>query len=174
MVLEPGVPGSTSDLASLEREAAQLLHRYIRCVDDADLEGWSALFGNDSSYIVTTRDNLSRCPTSGPPIGFVHDHTKDRILDRVTLVRKAWEGHFDEYRTRHVVGLPGVEHKDGRILMRANLALYITEEAQVGSVLLAVGEYVDELRLQEGTLLFGSKMVVLDTEVLPRYFTYPL
>jgi hypothetical protein len=43
-----------------------------------------------------------------------------------------------------------------------------------GSRLLTTGEYEDEVTFIEGEPKFREKRVILDADVLPRYFVYPL
>lgn len=159
-----------------ERAALRLLQEYVELVDGKDLDGWADAFADDASYIVTTQENLARREGQGLPVGFVHDHSKDRILDRVTLIRKAWSGHYDDYQPRHVLSTSLVDAHDGEdaLSLRTNLSIYITEPNIPGSRVLAVGQYRDVVVFTDDGPRFRSKLVVLDTSTLPRYFIYPL
>jgi hypothetical protein len=58
--------------------------------------------------------------------------------------------------------------------MRVSFAVYIAEQGRSGSQLLATGVYFDTVVFEDGQPKFGSKKVVVDSDVLPRYFVYPL
>jgi 3-phenylpropionate/cinnamic acid dioxygenase small subunit len=171
------VSGLELALEARERSAQRLLDAYVEAVDSKDLDRWVGLFAEEASYIVTSRDNFEIAEQRGlRPVGFVHDHSHDRILDRVTLIRKAWEGHFDDYQPRHVLSpctIDPIEDEDA-VSLRASVAIYITEPGIPASRLLAVGQYRDVVAFTGDGPRFRSKLVLLDTTTLPRYFVYPL
>ena len=147
-----------------------LLREYVTVVDRTDLEAWRELFAETSSYVVTTRENEER----GLPLAFVYDDSKDRIHDRVTYVTQVWTGHYNDYRQRHIISDASVTWKDDIAHVSVGFALYIAEPMRSGSRLLATGEYVDTVAIEAGVAKFRSKKVILDADVLPRYFVYPL
>jgi 3-phenylpropionate/cinnamic acid dioxygenase small subunit len=57
--------------------------------------------------------------------------------------------------------------------MRTNIAVYFTEP-DGRTMLFAAGEYEDVVVVEDDTARFREKTVVLDTDLLPRYFVYPL
>jgi 3-phenylpropionate/cinnamic acid dioxygenase small subunit len=153
-----------------EKQVRELLSRYVEVVDDRDLHAWVQLFGANSSYFVTTRENEER----GLPIAFVYDDTKERIQDRVAYVEEVWHGHYNDYRQRHILSDASIEWMNGVASMRVSFAVYIAEQGRSGSQLLATGVYFDTVVFEDGQPKFGSKKVVVDSDVLPRYFVYPL
>src|SRR5216117_4310243 len=75
------------DLGERRQAALDLLTQYIRIVDDPRrIEEWPALFSDDAEYIVITRENHER----NLPIAVIRDDSKDRIADRVTIIREFW------------------------------------------------------------------------------------
>src|SRR2546430_11516187 len=96
------------DLGERRQAALDLLTQYIRIVDDPRrIEEWPALFSDDAEYIVITRENHER----NLPIAVIRDDSKDRIVDRVTIIREFWgaggraaEPHYNDALPRHVVG----------------------------------------------------------------------
>src|SRR2546422_8907641 len=75
------------DLGERRQAALDLLTQYIRIVDDPRrIEEWPALFSDDAEYIVITRENYER----NLPISVIRDDSKDRIADRVTIIRECW------------------------------------------------------------------------------------
>lgn len=163
-----------------QRQAAQdLLVRYIRVVDDPRrIEEWPALFADQAEYVVITRENYER----GLPIAVIRDDTKDRIFDRVTIIREFWgaggraeDRHYNAAVPRHIVGPVWVEPGEaGAVLLGANFAVYQTVNIDTSPRLLAVGEYRDVVEIVGTTARFKSKTVILDTSVLQDVFVYPL
>jgi len=75
------------DSAERRQAAMDLLTRYVRVVDDPRrIEEWPKLFSSDAEYVVITRENHER----GLPIAVIRDDSKDRIIDRVTIIREFW------------------------------------------------------------------------------------
>src|SRR5437870_13696040 len=84
----PMVLAGRVDLGERRHAALDLLTQYIRIVDDPRrIEEWPALFSDDAEYIVITRENHER----NLPIAVIRDDSKDRIADRVTIIRERSE-----------------------------------------------------------------------------------
>jgi 3-phenylpropionate/cinnamic acid dioxygenase small subunit len=152
-------------------EVKALLSEYVRCLDELRIADWEGFFAEEAHYEVSARENVER----GLPLSHVLDHTRARIRDRVTYILEVWDGHYNAYWPRHILGEPiltGVDGADSRV--ETPFALYITEAGSVGSRLLAVGRYQDTVTLEGGVPRFRRKRVILDTTVLPRYFVYPI
>jgi len=167
------------DLAERRQAALDLLTKYIRVVDDPRrIEEWPALFSDAAEYIVITRENHER----DLPIAVIRDDSKDRIVDRVTIIREFWgaggravDRHYNDAWPRHIVGPVWVEFgESGETLVGANFAVYQTVQVDVTPRLLAVGEYRDVVEFSSATPKFKSKKVILDTSVLQDVFVYPL
>jgi 3-phenylpropionate/cinnamic acid dioxygenase small subunit len=162
---------ATAVSGELRHEVEALQHAYVRTVDGMDMTQWPAHFAAEASYVVTTRENVER----GLGIALVLDGSRDRIEDRVTYITKVWDGHYNAYWPRHVIGPTVITGRSGDDLeLETPVAVYITEPDEIGSRLLAVGVYHDVVTFEDGAARFRSKHVVLDTSVLPRYFVYPL
>lgn len=149
-----------------------LVNEYVRAVDGRRLEDWIELFDADCSYSVVTRENYEQ----GLPLALILDDSKDRVKDRATYVTTVWAGHYNDYYPRHLLSNVAVApsaNSEEEFDVTANFAVYITE-AEGFSRLLAVGEYLDTVKVTEGVAKFKEKKVILDTGVLPRYFVYPL
>ncbi len=166
-------------VASREQAARDLLAQYVRVVDDPGrIDDWPELFADEAEYRVVTRENLE----AGLPVAVVWDDTKDRILDRVTVIREFWgaggrleDRHYNQVQPRHVVGPVWTEpQEDGSVRLVANFAVWITPAADTAPRLLALGEYRDVVVFTPHGPRFRSKWVVLDTAVLQDVFVYPL
>ncbi len=163
-----------------ERQALELLARYVRVVDDPErVEEWPDLFADEAEYLVITRENLER----GLPVAVIRDDSKDRILDRVTVIREFWgaggrmeDRHYNDVRPRHLVGPVWVEPAEGEDAVRlvANFAVWTTATVDGTPRLIALGEYRDVVVFTPQGPRFRFKWVVLDTPVLQDVFVYPL
>ncbi len=184
-----------------KRQALELLAWYVRVVDDPErVEEWPDLFADEAEHLVVTRENLER----GLPVAVIRDDSKDRILDRVTVIQKFWgadrhyndvrprhlvgpvwvepvEGeeavrHYNDVRPRHLVGPVWVEPVEGEeaVRMVANFAVWTTATVDGTPRLIALGEYRDVVVFTPQGPRFRSKWVVLDTPVLQDVFVYPL
>jgi anthranilate 1,2-dioxygenase small subunit len=173
------VPAGRVETAEARQAALDLLVRYIRVVDDPRrIEEWPDLFTDDAEYIVITRENHER----GLPIAVIRDDSKDRIVDRVTIIRKFWgaggraeDRHYNDAWPRHIVGPVWVEFAEaGDAHLGANFAIYQTVQVDVAPRLLATGEYQDVVAFTGAMPRFKAKKVILDTPVLQDVFVYPL
>ena len=173
MPVEPG------DLEARRRAAEELLVRYVRVVDDPRrLEEWPDLFADEAEYVVVTRENLER----GLPVAVIRDDSKDRILDRLVIIREFWgaggraeDRHYNEGWPRHLVGPVWTEPaEDGRVRLGANFAVWAASLVEGAPRLLAVGDYRDVVAFTAAGPRFVSKTVILDAPVLQDVFVYPL
>ena len=167
------------EAAGRRQAALDLLTHYVRVVDDpARIDEWPDLFAAEAEYLVVTRENEER----GLSIAIIRDDSKDRILDRVTIIKQFWgagrrveDRHFNAVWTRHVVGPTWAElAEDGRVLVGAHLLVWATTRVETEPRLLAVGEYRDVVDFAEGAARLKAKKVILDTPVLQDAFVYPL
>lgn len=168
-----------ADTGLRRTEALELLTHYVRVVDDPRrVEEWPELFTAEGAYVVITRENHER----GLPVAIVRDDTKDRIRDRVTVIRDFWgaggraeDRHYNDAWPRHVVGPVWVDvTESGEYRLGANFAVYLTAPMDGSSRLLCVGQYQDVVEFTGEGARFRSKTVVLDTPVLQDIFVYPL
>ncbi len=167
------------DAAARRQAALDLLTRYIRIVDDARrIAEWPDLFASETEYIVVTRENHER----GLPVAIVRDDSRDRIADRVTVIREFWgaggraeDRHYNEPWPRHVVGPVWADlTESGDVTVGAHFVVYQTVQISETPRLLAMGEYQDVVTFADGTPRFRSKRVILDTPILQDVFVYPL
>lgn len=160
----------TREQPDRKRQVQDLLARYVEILDAKRLEEWPELFAAQASYMVTTRENEEL----GLPLAVVCDDTKDRIFDRVSIVREFWKDHFNDQTPRHILGSTVIEGGGAsEFKAKTNFVVYLTKRID-GSTLLFPGEYLDTVGFEDGEIRFKAKRVVLDTPVLPDAFVYPL
>ncbi|MDR7484889.1 MAG: nuclear transport factor 2 family protein [Armatimonadota bacterium] len=173
------MPAGPADGAGRRQAALDLLARYVRVVDDPRrIEEWPDLFSEEATYLVVTRENHER----GLPIAVVRDDTKDRIRDRVVIIREFWgaggrteDRHYNEAWPRHIVGPAWVElEESGEAHLGANFMVWGSGAIDGQMRVLAVGEYRDVVVFSDGAARFKAKTVILDHPVLQDVFVYPL
>jgi len=129
---------------------------YARCLDLYDLESWIDFFTEDCHYRVQSRENYE----ANLPIGFIYCMNKNMIRDRVTALR---ETTMHQPRTlRHFISGVHIESlENGLLKTRANFM--ITEcMSDKDPLLLMVGEYIDEITLDDEGFRLSSRECVVD------------
>lgn len=173
------IPTGVLEADARKQAALDVLVRYIRVVDDPRRIGeWPDLFAAEAEYLVITRENHER----GLPIAIIRDDSRDRILDRLVVIREFWgaggrpeDRHYNAGWPRHVVGPSWADPGEGgEMTVGAHFAVWSTAAVDVSPRLLAVGEYRDVVDFSTGEPKFRSKTVILDTPVLQDVFVYPL
>jgi anthranilate 1,2-dioxygenase small subunit len=153
---------------SMAEAAAEPLDEYIERLDSDRLEDWLELFTEDATYQVLPRENLEQAL----PASLILCTSKKMLRDRIVSLRNAnlYNPHYD----RHFVSAVRVKpDANGGCELTANYAIYQTShEGQ--SRLFSVGGYRDALRMSDGRLLFGRKLVIVDTFAVPSMLATPL
>lgn len=160
------------DVRQKQEAILNLINEYVRIVDSRKIEDWPGLFAEEAAYAVVTRENYDR----GLPMALILDDSHDRIKDRVVYITKVWAGHYNDYYPRHIlsnISIATFNPDDSQVAVTANMAVYITEP-EGNTYLLAVGQYLDTVVFEGNVVKLKEKKIILDTNVLPRYFVYPL
>jgi anthranilate 1,2-dioxygenase small subunit len=147
----------------------ELQCRYVRALDGKRLDSWLGLFARDGQYFVIPADNEA----AGLPLALMMDDCYERLEDRVNYVNKVWT--FDDYQTRHFVQRLHVEQTgDGLYAVESNVAIFMSDsEGKIQP--LAMGRYDDRVRIDgDGSALFRSKRVIVDSFCFPSNIVYPL
>lgn len=147
----------------------ELQLNYVRALDQRDMQGWAACFGEQASYICISHENEEQ----GLELAIMLDDSRARILDRVTYVTKVWAGTFEDYSTRHFVQrLSCQEDRNGLLGVESNFMIAYTTSRGRSEILVA-GVYHDLIETG-ARMSFRSKRAVLDTILTPRYLVYPV
>ena len=142
--------------------------RYIRALDQKDLQAWLALFAKDGQYVVIPSDNEA----SGLPMALMMDDCYERLVDRVSYVTKVWS--FDDYQMRHFVQRTHVQpESDTAFAVESNFSVFYTNQLGQAAIL-AIGRYEDLVSIEGSTANFRKKRVVIDNFLLPMNIVYPL
>jgi anthranilate 1,2-dioxygenase small subunit len=162
------------DSAALDRDVAWRLRaedfyaEYAHTIDDDRLEEWPALFTENATYRVTTRENFD----SGLPLALIYCDGRGMMEDRISALRTAniYEPHVYCHTTSalRVLGISG-----GEIRARANFTVLRTM-AEGDTTIFACGRYFDRLVEEGGRLKFRERLAVLDSRQVDTLLVVPL
>ncbi|MGQ0804156.1 MAG: aromatic-ring-hydroxylating dioxygenase subunit beta [Actinomycetota bacterium] len=158
-----------ADTLSREEEIAaqQLLQDAADLLDRRRYRDWIDLFVQDGRYIAISAENHEK----NLPLPIIDD-THDRMLDRADMIDRYWS--MRPTRTRHVTSVARLEKSSlGKITAVSTFAVFVTEHQRRVDVL-AVGRYEDELQWRGDVLMFGSRHVIFDNDLIRHPVTYPL
>lgn len=161
-------------MVALETRQAieDLMHDYVHCIDDDDLERWPRLFAAQCLYRVVPRENADL----NLPIAIMFCDSQGMLQDRVTAHRKA--NLFGAHFYRHIVSsirITGEDH--GVFSVRANYVVFRTAADAVHygmTEVYSVGTYRDKIVFEDGTAKFREKIVIVDTSKISSLLVTPL
>ena len=157
-------------MSALERRLLvdELLARYVRCIDDDELERWPGFFTSAGRYIVRSRENAAR----GLPTAAIYCDSRGMLADRIVALRHA--NIFEAHRYRHLLGGLLIEAvSPDSLAASCNYPVLRTRGNGVTDVFSA-GVYQDRIVVEEGQLLFAEKLVVFDTDRIDTQLVTPL
>ena len=98
----------------LRYEVEELIHAYVQCIDDDQLESWPDFFTDDCVYKVIPRENADL----GLPVAVMFCDSKGMLRDRIVALRKAniYAPHF----YRHLVSNVRVLGEQDGVITRAD------------------------------------------------------
>ena len=142
--------------------------RYVKVIDDDQLETWPDFFVDKCRYIITTAENLER----GLPLGMIYATSRAMLRDRVRALREA--NVYEAQRYRHILGPARIEPAgDGSV--RAQTSFMVARIMHTGeTALFATGRYVDRIVLTGDTARFADKAVILDSRQIDTLLAIPL
>jgi anthranilate 1,2-dioxygenase small subunit len=149
-----------------------LLHTYVHCIDDDDLETWPSLFAAQCLYKIVPRENADQ----NLPIAIMYCDSQGMLQDRVTAHRKAnlYGAHF----YRHLVSsIRVLGEENGIITARANYAVFRTlaDSVHYGMTeMYSTGAYHDKIVFENGVARFREKIVIVDTSKISSLLVTPL
>jgi anthranilate 1,2-dioxygenase small subunit len=156
----------------IRRAIEDLIHDYVHCIDDDDLESWPTLFAPQCLYKVVPRENADL----NLPIAIMYCDSPGMLQDRVTAHRKAnlFAAHF----YRHIVSSIRVTGEEGgAYIVRANYVVFRTaaDAVQYGvTEIYSAGVYHDKIVFEDGAAKFKEKVVIADTCKVSSLLVTPL
>lgn len=149
-----------------------LIHAYVHCIDDDDLENWPTFFAAQCLYKIVPRENADL----NLPIAIMYCDSQGMLQDRVTAHRKAnlFAAHF----YRHLVSsIRIIGENNGVYSVRANYVVYRTagDAVQYGlTEIYSAGVYHDTIVFENGAAKFKEKIVIADTSKISSLLVTPL
>ena len=154
--------------AGIHQAVNELLSEYVERIDGDRLEEWIELFTDDAVYRVIPRENVEQ----NLPASIILCTNKNMLRDRIVSLRNANE--YNPHQDRHIIsGLRILSQQGESWKLQANYALFQTD-IEGRSRLFSVGEYRDTVRLEDGQLLFGEKVAIVDTFAIPTLLATPI
>lgn len=148
-----------------------LNNEYISALNDFNMDSWLACFSEEGQYILTSEENVRR----NLPIAFMLDDCYARLKDRVKQVMEIQYDSSEHYQMRHFTQLiSATELESGIIQTNFNFSVYYTPRDTNQTETLCVGKYEDSIVIENGEARFQKRVVIVDTNVLPRYVAYPV
>lgn len=163
-----GVPQCSVEPVSLYERVARFYTDYTRTVAGGDLKLWPDFFTDDCLYQATSRENYEQ----NLPLGLLQCEGKNMAEDRVAAILNTQ--FFQPRRVRYYLsGLRIVNCEATAIETRAD---FLVVQAILNStpVVVSFGEYLDEIVVGDGRLLFRKKICVYDNDVVTTSLVYPL
>ena len=154
--------------AAARTAIAELLVRYVRAIDNDELEAWPGFFDEDGQYLITTRANYAK----RWPIGLIYCDGRGMMQDRVTAVRQAIV--FPPHVYCHIVGMPLIAASAGQVY-QVESNFHILRTGMDGAIVTyACGRYLDEISLRQERAFFRKRTVVLASSRIDTLLVIPL
>jgi anthranilate 1,2-dioxygenase small subunit len=147
----------------------EALHtRYIRAIDDDQLEDWPCLFTENCLYKIVTRENFEQ----GLPLAVMECRSRGMLQDRVTGYRRI--NVFEPQRYSHQISGLTVESIDERTVKCRSNYLVVRTVVDGTMSLFSAGIYLDKLVLEPDGALFQERIVIPDSRRIETLLVLPL
>jgi anthranilate 1,2-dioxygenase small subunit/terephthalate 1,2-dioxygenase oxygenase component beta subunit len=151
------------------RRIHHLHNRYVRVIDDDQLEQWPQLFTAGGNYQVTTRENHER----GFPLALMSCKGRGMMLDRITGLRKI--NVYEPHRYNHQISALEISAQPAGGFRCISNFLVVRIMHTGASMLFASGIYLDVVvQDEDGTLRFAERTVVTDSRQTDTLLVIPL
>ena len=152
----------------LRYEVEELLHAYVQCIDDNELEAWPDFFVDDCVYKIIPRENADQ----GLPVAVIYCDSKGMLHDRIVALRQAniYAPHF----YRHLVSNTRIlGEENGEIRAQTN---YLVLQTLLGGEtrIYNAGKYLDRIVRVDGQLKFKEKLCIFDTYRIQTLMVTPI
>lgn len=155
-----------------EREAyfrvERLYGRYVRAIDDDDLESWPNFFAEDCLYKIISAENFDQ----GLPLGVIHADSRAMLEDRVASIRRA--NIFEDHRYKHFISAVDIRSiEEGVASVVANYQV-IRIDIRGNATLFSVARTEDRIALDRDPPLFLERLAIFDNERVDTLLALPL
>jgi anthranilate 1,2-dioxygenase small subunit len=153
---------------AVRHQVEALNTRYIRAIDDDQLELWPDFFVENCVYKVVTRENFSR----GLPLPVMECSSRGMLLDRVTGYRRV--NVYEPQRYTHMLsGLTIATLDAERVTCRQNYLVVRTMVSGEMSIF-SCGTYLDRVLLGADGAKFEERIVVQESRRIDTLLVIPL
>jgi anthranilate 1,2-dioxygenase small subunit len=147
----------------------EVLHtRYIRAIDDDQLEDWPGLFTENCLYKIVTRENFEQ----GLPLAVMECRSRGMLQDRVTGYRRI--NVFEPQRYSHQISGLTVESVDERTVKCRSNYLVVRTVVDGTMSLFSAGIYLDKVVIEPDGALFEERIVIPDSRRIETLLVLPL
>jgi anthranilate 1,2-dioxygenase small subunit len=163
-----GVTPGSSEPASLHERVTRFYSDYTHTVAGGDLKLWPDFFTDDCLYQATSRENHEQ----NLPLGLLQCDGRKMIEDRAAAIMNTQV--FQPRRIRYYLSGLRIESSEGTTIdARAD---FLVVQALLNSTptVVSFGEYLDEIVVRDGRLLFHKKICIYDNDVVTTSLVYPL
>lgn len=152
----------------LRLQIEDLLRRYVRQIDDGEIEAWPDFFTDDARYLIIPRDTYD----AGQTVGFYFCDGKPMLRDRVTTLRET--AIYEPQRYRHMISATEiVGEANGTVTAETNfMVVRTTQDGEM--TIFAAGQYRDEVVFEDGGPKFRDKLVLTDSPRADTLIAMPL
>ena len=148
--------------------ALHALHAdYAAALDARDLDRWPALFTEDCSYKLQSRENFER----GLPLCILHLDSRAMLADRVFGARETI--YHDPYAQRHVGGPARLLAREGDALFTETPVLVVRTKRDAMPEVLLAGRYLDRVLPTAEGLRFAQRWLIFDNDLLANSIVDP-
>jgi salicylate 5-hydroxylase small subunit len=145
----------------------ELHAEYAAALDARDLDRWPALFTENCSYKLQSRENFER----GLPLCILHLDSRAMLADRVYGARETI--YHDPYAQRHVGGPPRLLAREGDVLVTETPVLVVRTKRDAMPEVLLAGRYLDRVVPTAEGLRFAQRWLVFDNDLLANSIVDP-
>ena len=160
----PEVEMSAAQRTSIDR----LMARYGSLIDNADYEGWPALFTDDGVYRITTRTDFD----AGRDFGIWYCSNRAMMEDRVSAIRGV--NVYEPHVYRHVIGPTEIVAADASGARGETGFIVVRTDVDGAMTVFSAGRYVDEIVFEADRALLRSRVVVTDSARFDTLVALPL
>lgn len=145
-----------------------LQRRYVRNIDDGDMDAWPEFFTADCRYLIVPKENYEE----GQQVGFYYCDGRPMMLDRVTCLREA--AIYEPQQYRHVIGGTHIVDASNGVVV-AETDFMVVRTTQDGDMaIFAAGRYRDQVVFEDGEAKFKDKLVLTDSSRVDTLIAMPL
>jgi salicylate 5-hydroxylase small subunit len=140
---------------------------YATALDERRYDDWLALFVEDCTYRLVSRENFER----GLALSLLSFESKGMLQDRVFGIRETL--FHEPYYQRHIVSSFRMRAADDGYVVEANYLVSRTKAGELTEVY-STGRFRDRIVEIDGALRFAEKRAIYDSELIPNSLIYPI